>query len=130
MTREQLFERMTAPAGTSGLDALHYALGFAPIGRPEKYEGAHWIGDDESNSVECAIERVKLLAWERQRLEQVIYDSRARMRFEAACSAMQGLLAARNGFMVDIGTETVGNWAVQCADSLMAALDEKQECAS
>lgn len=39
-----------------------------------------------------------------------------------AALAMQGLLAARNGFMVDIGTETVGSYAVRCADSLLAEL--------
>lgn len=45
------------------------------------------------------------------------------VREHFAAMAMQGLLAARNGFMVDIGTVTAGDYAVRCADSLIEALN-------
>lgn len=55
-------------------------------------------------------------------LGDLIDEVASERRAEFAAMAMQGLLSSRNGFMVDIGTETVGVYAVQCADALLAEL--------
>ena len=38
-----------------------------------------------------------------------------------AGQAIVGLLGARNGFLVDIGTKNVGVWAYEVADNVLAA---------
>lgn len=46
-------------------------------------------------------------------------DGGISLRDYFACEAMHAILGARNGFLVDVGTDNVAPWAYQVADKMI-----------
>lgn len=64
-----------------------------------------------------AFPSVKMEGWEEA-------DHGLTKREYFAAMAMQGIIGARTGFMVDCGTDNFATWAVQCADRLIEELNK------
>lgn len=52
--------------------------------------------------------------------------SRKALRDWFAGQALVGILASRNGFMIDVGVNSAPDWAYQVADGMLAARERKK----
>jgi hypothetical protein len=122
----ETIDRIVSNTKLGGYTRNDYVLDLCRMARRAAVasDNGKWQDALESASAEAnrLRERVdELEAW----IEAYATKKHNDRRFQAACAALTVILGSRNGFLIDIGVDNAGTWALETADKMLAALDAK-----